>query len=83
MYVRTCTVYLSVLVLTDVVIDVNFLKSLLVPREKCSVSLALSCQQWCAVLSGLKDVKKLKELCVYMRDVKVRTIATQGQKVMK
>ena len=64
-------------------IDVNSLKSLLVPCEKCTLSLALSCQQWCAVLSGLKDVKKLKELCVYTRHFEVRTIATQTQKVMK
>ena len=64
-------------------IDVNCLKNMLVPREKCSVSLALTRQQWCAVLSGLKYAKTLKELCVYMSKFKVRTIATQTVKVIK
>ena len=72
------TICLSVLVLLLTGIDVNPLKSLLVPREKCSISLALTRQQWCAVLSGLNDVKKLKELHVYMRDPRVRTIVTQA-----
>ena len=73
----------TVLVLPLVGIDVNSLQSLLVPREKCTVGLALTRQEWRAVLSGLKDVKKLKELCVYMRAPEVRTIATQAQKVIK
>ena len=29
--------------------------------------MALTRQQWCAVLSGLRDAKKLKELVVHMR----------------
>ena len=46
----------------------QLLKSLLVHREKCTVEMSLTRQQWCAVLSGLRDAKKLKELVVYMED---------------
>ena len=53
-------------------IPVESLKSLLVHREKCRVEMRLTHHQWCIVLSGLKDAKKLKELCVYMREVEVR-----------
>ena len=34
--------------------------------------MSLTRQQWCAVLSGLRDAKKLKELSVHMRRPKVR-----------
>ena len=44
----------------------QLLKSPLVHREKCTVKMPLTHQQWCAVLSGLKDAKKLKELVVFM-----------------
>ena len=44
----------------------QLLKNLLVHREKCTVKMRLTRQQWCAVLSGLRDAKKLKELVVYM-----------------
>ena len=53
-------------------IPVESLKSLLVHREKCRVEMSLTRQEWCVVLSGLKDAKKLKELCVYMKHVQVR-----------
>ena len=53
-------------------IPVESLKRLLVHRKKCSLKMPLTCQQWCVVLSGLKEAKKLKELCVDMRRVKVR-----------
>ena len=49
------------------IVPVQLWKSLLVHREKCSVKMPLTRQQWCAVLSGLRDAKKLKELveCMY------------------
>ena len=53
-------------------IPVKSLKRLLVPREKCRVVMPLTCEEWCVVLSGLKDAKRLKELCVDMRIVHVR-----------
>ena len=53
-------------------IPAESLKSMLVHREKCGLEMPLTRQQWCVVLSGLKEAKKLKELCVYMRNVKVR-----------
>ena len=53
-------------------IPVECLKSLLVHREKCLVAMPLTREEWCVVLSGLKDTNKLKELCVYMREVEVR-----------
>ena len=48
------------------IVPVQLWKSLLVHRKKCTVKTALTRQQWCAVLSGLRDAKKLKELVVYM-----------------
>ena len=48
------------------------LKNVFVHLEKCTLRVPLTCPQWCTVLSGLKDAKKLKELCVYMEDVWVR-----------
>ena len=48
------------------IVPVQLLKSLLVHREKCTVKMPLTRQQLCAVLSGLRDAKKLKELVVYM-----------------
>ena len=53
-------------------IPAECLKRLLVCQEKCLVETPLTRQQWCVVLSGLKDAKKLKELCVDMRRVKAR-----------
>ena len=53
-------------------IPAKSLKSLLVHREKCTVKMPLTRQQWCAVLSGLRDAKKLKELSIYMRCPEVR-----------
>ena len=53
-------------------IPVESLKSLLVHREKCRVVMPLTHEEWCVVLSDLKDAKKLKELCVYMKHVLVR-----------
>ena len=50
------------------IVPVQLLKSLLVHREKCTVKMPLIRQQWCAVLSGLRDAKKLKELVMYMLD---------------
>ena len=47
------------------IVPVQLLKSLLVHREKCTVKMELTCQEWCAVLSGLRDAKKLKELVVH------------------
>ena len=44
-------------------------KSLLVHREKCTVKMSLTRQQWCAVLSGLRDATKLKELVVFMDEL--------------
>ena len=49
----------------------NSLKSLLVPREKCSVRMRLTPRQWCAVLSGLKDAKTLKKLDIDMSQVRL------------
>ena len=49
----------------------NSLKALFVPREKCSVMMKLTPRQWCAVLSGLKDAKTLKELDVDMSEVRL------------
>ena len=50
------------------IVPLQLLKRLLVHREKCTVKMAMTRQQWCAVLSGLKDAKKLKELVVHMHD---------------
>ena len=55
-----------------VAFTVESLKNVFVHLEKCTIQVPLTCQQWCTVLSGLKDAKKLKELGVYMRDVEVR-----------
>ena len=49
------------------------LKNVFVHLEKCTIHAPLTCQQWCTVLSGLKDAKRLKELCVHMRYARVRT----------
>ena len=65
-------VFVSVSILescTD--ISDNSLKTLLVPREKYSVRMELTPRQWCAVLSGLKDAKTLKELNVDMSQVRL------------
>ena len=51
------------------IVPVQLWKTLLVHREKCTVKMSLSHQQWCAVLSGLRDAKKLKELVVHMKMV--------------
>ena len=48
------------------IVPVQHWKCLLVHREKCTVKMALTHQQWCAVLSGLRDAKKLKELVMHM-----------------
>ena len=40
--------------------------------EKCAIWLPLTRSEWYTVLSGLKDAKKFKELCVYMKRVRVR-----------
>ena len=58
---------------------VQSLKNLLVHREKCTVNLPLTRQQWCAVLSGLKDAKKLKELTIEMRYVEEEVRATNSK----
>ena len=50
---------------------VELLKNLFVHLEKCTIHVPLTCQQWCTVLSGLKDAKKLKELGVHMKGVMV------------
>ena len=62
----------GVLTIPAVGIPVESLKRLLVHRKKCLVEMRLTHQQWCVVLSGLKDAKKLKELCVDMREAEVR-----------
>ena len=51
---------------------VESLKNAFGHLEKCTIQVPLTCPQWCTVLSGLKDARKLKELSVYMRDVWVR-----------
>ena len=63
--------YLSyhIIIIDWPIVPVQLWKSLLVHREKCTVKMALTRQQWCAVLSGLRDAKKLKELVVYMHEV--------------
>ena len=75
-YIMQCATYicLRLLYFNHIIIDwpivpVQLLKSLLVHREKCTVKMSLTRQQWCAVFSGLRDAKKLKELVVYMRRV--------------
>ena len=54
------------------VFPVEPLKNVFVHLEKCTLWIPLTCPEWCTVLSGLKDAKKLKELGVHMRDVWVR-----------
>ena len=45
------------------------LKNVFVHLERCTIRLPLTFQQWCTVLSGLKDAKNLKELGVHMLHV--------------
>ena len=52
--------------------SVDLLKNVIVLLEKSTIRAPLTCQQWCAVLSGLKDAKKLQELCIHMEDTSVR-----------
>ena len=60
-----CVVFgFSPIVINWLIVPEQLLKSLLVHREKCTVKMPLTRQQLCAVLSGLKDAKKLKELIV-------------------
>ena len=62
----------GVLTIPAAELPVESLKRLLVHRKKCRVEMPLTHEEWCVVLSGLKDAKKLKELCVDMRRVKVK-----------
>ena len=68
-YNNICLIYFDhVIIIIDcpIIVPLQLLKSLLVHREKCTVEMALTHQQWCAVLSGLRGAKKLKELVVFM-----------------
>ena len=58
--------YHNYIIIDWLIVPVQLWKSPLVHREKCTVKMSLTRQQWCAVLSGLRDAKKLKELVVHM-----------------
>ena len=62
-------------------IPVESLKSLLVHRKKCRVDMRLTRKQWCVVLSGLKDAKKLKELCVCMGEVRATDMNSESDEM--
>ena len=76
MHVRTCSVTNALagpcVSIPVVGFSVDLLKNVIVHQEKCTIRAPLTCQQWCVVLSALKDAKKLKEFCVQMKYTWVR-----------